>query len=382
MSNRPLLLLAISISGAMLFACGGSGSGSSSTTAGSTTSNSVTYLSSSPAGEVIQYAIDTVAKTYTYKILVSSYGLTGKSASGTLLARTASGGWNASPSTDNVIQSAIFQIGVDNSLSGLATINFGQGPVATPIIGQANVLTAIPDDGVIVNQINIGCSSKSYGTIYGNSNCGRGYGSLYIGSDGYTLSCWDVGLNTSTTPPTCLPGGAGVSSGTTTADQNNPGLFITSLSCWARGSATPTCPAAFNITAAPSGAYILKSDKKGSYMMIGDLTSDILGIYGQIFGASGNPVGNIDGSYVGYATDGAVESFSIAGSTMNWGGNVLTILKDTDGFNPIPGMIAWTLPSGEKRAAIIGYDGTFVSAITRPYSGLRLATFYQVGVKQ
>jgi hypothetical protein len=154
----------------LITACGGGG-GDNSSADNSTPVVQKTYVSSATAGEVLKYSVDTSAKTYSYEILQSAYGLQGSKGSGTLFANS-DGTYSPSESPGSKI------LPLKNGLLlGNVKLNMGGTSRDVPIFGMENPSTTSADIAGIFNFITIQCSSKSNG-IY--SNCKSYYGSVEV----------------------------------------------------------------------------------------------------------------------------------------------------------------------------------------------------------
>jgi hypothetical protein len=160
-------ILGITVS---LTACGGGGGGGGGNAQAPVIQKS--YVSSATAGEVLKYSVDTVAKTYSYEILQSAYGLSGKKGNGTL-AYNGDGTFSPSESPSSKI------IPLKNGLL-LGKVRLAMNGTTNqdvPIIGMENPATTADGIAGTYNFVSVQCNSKSYG-IY--SLCGSAYGTVKI----------------------------------------------------------------------------------------------------------------------------------------------------------------------------------------------------------
>jgi len=137
--------------GALLAACGGGGSSSTGTQ----------YTSVAMAGELLSYTIDPVALTYSYTITESQFGLTGKTASGTLV-RNADGSYSPSG-----IPNARIVILPNGLLLGAMRERFGSAVVTVPIIGLSNPVGSVASLAATYNYMHRGCLSAVCATDTG-----------------------------------------------------------------------------------------------------------------------------------------------------------------------------------------------------------------------
>ena len=152
-----------------LTACGGGGGGSSASS--ETPVIQKTYVSSATAGEVLKYSVDTVAKTYSYEILQSAYGLSGEKGNGTL---TYNGDGTFSPSESPGSKIIPLKNGL---LLGNVKLLMNGTSKDVPIIGMENPATTADGIAGTYNFVSLQCNSKSYG-IY--SLCGTAYGTVKV----------------------------------------------------------------------------------------------------------------------------------------------------------------------------------------------------------
>ena len=165
---RYFYLLGITVA---LTACGGGGGGGGG--GGNTEAPVIqkTFVSSATAGEVLKDSVDTVAKTYSYEILQSAYGLSGKKGSGTL---TYNGDGTFSPSESPSSKIIPLKNGL---LLGTVKLLMNGTSKDVPIIGMENPATNSDGIAGTYNFVSMQCNSKSYG-IY--SQCSTAYGTVKV----------------------------------------------------------------------------------------------------------------------------------------------------------------------------------------------------------
>jgi hypothetical protein len=140
--TRGLLVAAAAALGLLVVAsCGGGGS----------SSNPTTYASVAMAGELIDYTLDPTALTYSYTIVESQFGLTGRTGSGTLT-RNADGTY-----TPSGVPNARIAILPNGLLLGAVRENIGAGAVTIPIVGLANPVTTGAAMNGTYNYLHRGC---------------------------------------------------------------------------------------------------------------------------------------------------------------------------------------------------------------------------------
>lgn len=126
-----------------------------------------TYIASAMAGEVLAYTVDTRARTYSYEILHSAYGLAGRKSSGTL---TSNGDGTYSP--DESPSSELLPL--DNGLLiGEVVLSMNGIDRSVPILGMANPASSVSDIAGTYNYITLQCSNRSNG-IYSGCSTARG----------------------------------------------------------------------------------------------------------------------------------------------------------------------------------------------------------------
>lgn len=141
---RGLLAALTAALGLLVASCGGGGGAPAAGT---------TYASVAMAGELIDYTVDPVDLTYSYTIVESQYGLTGKTGSGTLT-RNADGTY-----TPSGVPNARIAILPNGLLVGAVRESLGPsiGVVTIPIIGLANPVTNGAAMNGTYNYLHRGC---------------------------------------------------------------------------------------------------------------------------------------------------------------------------------------------------------------------------------
>ena len=161
-------------------ACGGGGGGGGTAPVGTTTTgatpalNVATFTSVAMVGELLTYTADTSNLTYSYTITDSQYGLTGKTASGTL-----------TPNSDGTyslsgIDNAVIAVLPDGLMLGAINENLNGTPTTIPIIGVSNPVTDIAAVAGTYNYVKRGCLGEA---------CDTGYGTIQITSAGTWVLC-------------------------------------------------------------------------------------------------------------------------------------------------------------------------------------------------
>lgn len=145
---------AIFISALLLASCGGGGGGSATV---SMPTVQKTYVASATAGEVLSYTVDTLARTYSYEIIHSAYGLTGQRGNGTLTANS-DGTYSPSESPSSKV------LPLNNGLLlGAVSLNMNGNTRSVPILGMSDPATAASDIAGTYNYITVQCGTPSNG---------------------------------------------------------------------------------------------------------------------------------------------------------------------------------------------------------------------------
>jgi len=160
--------------------------GSSSSSSGF----SQTFTSSASIGELVSFSIDTSNNTYSYTITQSSFGLTGTTGSGTLIANSDG---SYSPSTQTY--SKIYAV-KNGLLIGSINLTISGTTVNVPIYGTSSPITSIASLAGTYNYISSSCANNTSG-----SGCGTtSYGTIKIDSLGNFTQCTTTNITTS---PAC-----------------------------------------------------------------------------------------------------------------------------------------------------------------------------------
>ena len=163
----------------VLSGCGGGGGGGSAST-------STSYQSVASQGELISYAVDTSALTYSYTITESAYGKTGTTGTGTLT-HNADGTYTPSGFNGKIVvqDSGLLLGAIYEDLTG-------GGRKVIPVIGMSNPITSLTDAADTYNFVSRQCGALT---------CNNYYGTFKLNSDGTWTSC--VGDNIAATNHTC-----------------------------------------------------------------------------------------------------------------------------------------------------------------------------------
>jgi hypothetical protein len=183
MHNIKIFLSVLAAVG--LTACGGGGAGPDTSAGNSSTA--VTFQAVATEGELVSYAVDTTALTYSYRIEESAYGLTGRTGSGTLT-RNADGTYTPSGFAGKLAL-------LDNGLllgSLYEDLNNDSVPEVVPVIGISNPVNSLAEAVGVYNFISRQCTGSS---------CTNYYGTLQVKDDSTWVSC--VEGNLSALVPNC-----------------------------------------------------------------------------------------------------------------------------------------------------------------------------------
>jgi len=181
---------AVLTAAAVVTGCGGGGGYASNSGYGGIP---VTYTAAAGAGELVTYTIDTTAKTYSYTITDSQYGLTGRTGSGTL---TQLGTYRYALSG---IPQSILVVLPNGVLLGAVRDVFvpGGAPLTVPVLGLSNPVTSLSALNGTYNYVTRGCTaigscSATGGTLQING------GNWNFCSGGNLLGCAFSGSGTLT----------------------------------------------------------------------------------------------------------------------------------------------------------------------------------------
>ena len=183
---KALNFLFVTAAISTLVACGGGGGGSGSVASGF----SQTYTTSAGIGELMTYSINTAAKTYSYTITQSSYGLAGQTGSGTL---TANSDGSYSPSESPSSRVYALQNGM---MIGAVSLNISGTQTFVPVYGVSSPVTTLSSLAGTYNYI-----SKSCALANNAANCANtSYGTIKIDNAGSYTQCTTTNITTS---PAC-----------------------------------------------------------------------------------------------------------------------------------------------------------------------------------
>jgi len=342
-----IFFIALSIS--LLNGCGGGSSAAPPSAA-----NPITFTGSAAAGELVTYTMDTTNLTYSYTIVESQYGLTGKTGSGTLVAN-GDGSYSLSGITNS--KAVIFQNGM---LIAAIHDTFNGITKTVPIFGISNQLTTLAAAAATYNYESYQCPTLSCSTTPASTF----YGTFQINSNGTFVAC--KGADYATNPAACV---GGASTGT---------LNSLGAGKWQVVNATGnTVGTALAYTAA-NGQNVVLIDLKdplsyGYGMVVGSsqaaiTASDVNGTwvavaYGESNGipSSGYETLTVTGgnsrSITNLVLDGVAQANSTSTFTLNspWNG----MIQNNAGGNPSvfagTGMFANVASSGTGSAIVLGF---------------------------
>ncbi len=172
----------LSLLATFLISCGGGGSSSNGF--------SQTFTSSASIGELINFTVDTVNKTYAYTITQSSYGLKGTTGNGTLISN-ADGSY--SPSTQTY--SKIYAV-KNGLLVGSVNLTINGSSVDVPVYGTSSPVKSLSALAGTYNYVSSTCTDNTSGQRCGTTN----YGTVKVLSTGQFVQCLRTDI---TANPTC-----------------------------------------------------------------------------------------------------------------------------------------------------------------------------------
>lgn len=272
-----LLFTLASAAVSTLISCGGGGGSNGTTSAASAPQ---TYTAAAMAGELVNYTVDPTAKTYSYTIVESQFGLTGKTGTGTLIANSDG---SFTPSNDSNARVRILPNGL---LLGVIRENFGSGLATSPVIGMSNPDTSLASIAGTYNYVGRGCTTT----------CGTVFGTIQVSASGTWTFCGSGNL----TAGACVTGSTGTGSMTALGG----GKFQLNVGATTIGTAI-----AFN----SAGENVMIVDLK-------DPRTPAAGGLGKgiIVGSSQLAINtaSTDGKWLAMGTNGSVFTFTAAGSTL------------------------------------------------------------------
>ena len=160
--------------------------GSSSSSSGF----SQTFTSSASIGELVSFSIDTSNNTYSFTITQSSFGLTGTTGSGTLIANSDG---SYSPSTQTY--SKIYAV-KNGLLIGSINLTISGTLVNVPIYGTSSPITSISSLAGTYNYISSSCANNTSGSGCGSTS----YGTIKVDALGNYTQCTTTNI---TSTPAC-----------------------------------------------------------------------------------------------------------------------------------------------------------------------------------
>lgn len=184
----------------LLVSCGGGGGGGGSSSPAPTPSpqTSISFTASAVAGELVSYTLNTSALTYSYTILESQYGLTGRSGSGALVAN-GDGTYSLSgiPNSRAVLlQNGMLIAAIRETFNGITK--------TVPVIGFSNPLTTVSGIAATYNYVSYQCPTTNCSAIAAMTS----YGTFRINPDATWTSCPNANIDTN--PIACVAGTTGI----------------------------------------------------------------------------------------------------------------------------------------------------------------------------
>lgn len=328
---------------ALLAACGGGGgSASESSTTPATAAFTQTYVASATAGEVVNYTFNSSNNTYSYAITQSSYGLTGRTGSGTL-SRNSDGTYSPSESPTSKIYAA--QNGL---LVGVVKLPLNGIDRLVPILGVSNPAVTGADMAGTYNFISLQCAAKNYGVYMG---CNTYYGTVQVVASGASSATYTT--CTSSNIAVSMAGCLNTSSGTLT----HAGGGIWEM-----------------VRAGSTNKNYMVSFRSSNNQKVGFLDFNDLGGYGYGQAVASQQISpslsDIVGDYFAQTTLGTAGLFSInSNSTTSTG---LTITRDSP----------WT---GMAKTSALGGQGYGILAGTGVYAyrdPARAAGYFEIGMRK
>jgi hypothetical protein len=374
MNSFPPKAYALPILASMfLSACGGSTTNSSLTTTTPPPGSFIqSYTASWSAGEIVQLGIDTTTMTYTFKILLSSHSLAGKTGKGNITSQNADGSFNLAASPDGVVFGGKIFAVKNGEVSGYVSASLLAGyTFNVPVLGTSNPILTIPSMAGTYNYVSYSCPTATSGNVIGTASCTTDFGTMSIANSFTFLRCNQQDL---TTNATC----ASSSTGTLSV---------------ANSVATSTAvPGVFNMTrngATTSGWMFAYTAANGKRVAVVDLIEAAAAGsygYGQMVMTDQSAVvsADIDGKYALFNFIEGAKPTTLAGTGYTTGSTSTT----TGSINlntPWPGMVTWSDSTAQYGGhAIIAGTGIFASQMTPstvgPFSSFT-SKWFEVGLK-
>lgn len=296
-----------------LIACGGGGSSEINTA-----SSSTSYTTVASAGELVTYNVNRQDLTYSYEIIDSAYGLTGKKASGSLV-KNPDGTYTPTGFAGKlvILENGMMLGGIFEDLDSNGTKEL------VPVLGTSNPITSASEAAGIYNFISRQCASNS---------CTNYYGTVQVNGDGAWQTC--ISGNLADISPTCTS----VTSGTTTGISNGRAELI-------YGGATAGSMLGF------------KDSSSGQKVLLLDLNGKTGLGSGAVFASTQNLPSSVDGTWQYIHSNGTRGQVDVSGLTFldsgtTWSGyqysgvaGTLTENQPWNGFG-LTGSGAILLPSG------------------------------------
>lgn len=328
-----LMLLA----SALLTGCGGGGGGGGGSAAPAPTP--ITFTGAAGAGELVTYTMDTTSLTYSYTIVESQYGLTGKTGSGTLAAN-ADGTYSLSniPNSKAVILK-------NGMLVAAIRESFGGVTKTVTIFGVSNPLTTLAAAAATYNYESYQCPTTNCSTTPAVTS----YGTFQINGTATWVACEKA--NYATNPAACVGGAStgtlnslgggkwqlvsnlGVNIGTALAYTAANGQNVMLIDLKAPGTF------GYGIVVGSSQAVISATDVNGTW---------ISGFYGELNGApaAGYDLATVTGgnsaAITNYVINGVAQANTTSAFTLNspWNGMIQNNAGGSPGLMAGTGMIA------------------------------------------
>jgi hypothetical protein len=188
------------IAGVLITGCGGGG--------GSTSSGfTQTYTTSAGAGDLLQFTVDTTNKTYSIKVVKTSYAASGVSSTeaskGTLTGPNAVGSYTVSASIDGfILGGEVFPLQNSFFVGHVLIAPIGGSTRKIHVFGVTNPITTLASLAGTYNDQGFGCAGRAGGLVTGGTIvCANHYGTITVTSAGAFSTCRFGNLSAST--PTC-----------------------------------------------------------------------------------------------------------------------------------------------------------------------------------
>jgi hypothetical protein len=334
---------------------------------------SQTYTASLTAGEVVELGINTAKMSYTFKVLLSSYSLAGKSGLGRIISQNTDGSFNLAASSDGFIQGGKIYAVKNGTLSGYikATFTTAIGTYDVPVIGTSNPLKYVSDLAGTFNYVSFSCPTRSDGNYQATPGCTSDYGTIQItGSTYIRCSKQDITL-----VPSCSQTSGALSAA---QSQSAPITLFAGVFNFTPAGALTNSAWIFGYTAA--------NGKKVAVIDFNDATTGGYG-YGQAILTSQVTVSasDIAGNYSLFNLIDGDKTTSIQ-ATGSYSTSIISTGSPTGSINanvPWPGMINWADTGGTSNGyALIAGTGIFASQMAvAPGTYLYTNKWFEFGMK-